>query len=216
MKTVVCYGDTNTWGYDEETGGRLDYDSRWTGILDKELGDGWRVVEEGLPGRTTVNEDPVEQHKNGREQLYPCLESHGPIDVMVLMLGQVELKSRFSLTAWDIAMGMEELVRIVKESGAGPDGGAPAILLISPVLVGTVKGTPMEKWFPAEGTAERSALFPSLYREIAARHGAVFLEASSVAETAADAIHIANGSQRAFALAVAKRVRELEGGSYEN
>ena len=216
MKTVVCFGDTNTWGYDEETGTRLSHDSRWTGILEGELGEGWRVVEEGLPGRTTVNEDPVEQHKNGREQLYPCLESHGPIDVMVLMLGQVELKSRFSLTAWDIAMGMEELVKIVKESGAGPGGGAPGILLISPVQVGTVKGSAMEKWFPAEGTAERSALLPSLYREIAERHGTAFLEASAAAETASDAIHIARRSQRAFAVAVAEKIRELEGGAYEN
>lgn len=216
MKTAVCFGDTNTWGYDERTGGRLGYDQRWTGILAQELGEGWRVVEEGLPGRTTVNEDPVEQHKNGRAQLYPCLESHSPIDVMILMLGQVELKRRFSLTSWDIAMGMEELVRIVKNSSAGPGGTAPKILLISPVSVGTVKGTEMEKWFPAEGTVERSACFPELYREIARKYRTAFLEASTAAETAADAIHIASHSHRSFACAVAQKVRELEGGTYEN
>ena len=122
MKTVVCYGDTNTWGYDEDTGGRLPYEARWTGVLAEALGPGCRVVEEGLCGRTTVNEDPVEEHKNGRAQLYPCLESHRPIDVIIMMLGQVELKTRFSLTAHDIAMGMESLVRIVLQSGCGPDG----------------------------------------------------------------------------------------------
>lgn len=209
MKTIVCYGDTNTWGYDETTQGRLSYQERWTGILGQLLGESCRVIEEGLAGRTTVNEDPVEAHKNGKEQLYPCLETHKPIDVMVMMLGQVELKSRFSLTAYDIAMGMEELVKIVLESQAGPEGKAPQILLISPVQVGCVAGTEMEKWFPRDSTAERSALFPALYREIALKYGLAFLEASSVAETAEDAIHIAKGSQRAFAGAVAEQVKNL-------
>ena len=87
MYTVVCFGDTNTWGYDNRSGDRLPYDERWTGMLAKELGADFRVIEEGLPGRATT-EDPVESGKNAREQIGPCLESHAPIDVFVMMLGQ--------------------------------------------------------------------------------------------------------------------------------
>lgn len=209
LRTIVCFGDTNTWGYDEMTGGRLPFHKRWTGILSKILGRGYRVIEEGLPGRTTVNEDPVEQYKNGRQHIFPCLESHQPIDVFVMMLGQVELKSRFSLTAYDIAMGVEELVTIVLNSGAGRGGNAPKILLISPVQVGKVEGTDMEKWFPAVGTSERSAMFPVLFKEIADKYGIGFLEASQNARTAKDAIHIANDSQQDFAQAVAWKIEEL-------
>ena len=77
MYTVVCFGDTNTWGYDNRSGDRLPYDERWTGMLAKELGTDFRVIEEGLPGRATT-EDPVEPGKNAREQIGPCLESHAP------------------------------------------------------------------------------------------------------------------------------------------
>ena len=98
MYTVVCFGDTNTWGYNNKDGSRLSYDSRWTGILEKELGSEFRVIEEGLPGRATT-EDPVESGKNAKEQIAPCLESHSPIDFWVMMLGQPDLKKRFSRTA---------------------------------------------------------------------------------------------------------------------
>lgn len=209
LRTIVCFGDTNTWGYDEITGGRLPFEKRWTGILSKILGKGYRVIEEGMAGRTTVNEDPVEQHKNGREHLFPCLESHRPIDVFVMMLGQVELKSRFSLTGYDIAMGIEELVAIVLKSDAGRSGQPPKTLLISPVQVGKVEGTDMEKWFPAVGTRERSAMFPVLFKEIADKYGIEFMEASKAAKTAADAIHIANDSHQSFAQAVAWKIEEL-------
>lgn len=202
MYTVVCFGDTNTWGYDNKDGSRLSYDSRWTGILEKELGREFRVIEEGLPGRATI-EDPVESGKNAKEQIGPCLESHSPIDFWVMMLGQPDLKKRFSLTAYDIAMGIEELVKAVKRSNAGPAGKSPELLLISPVQVGQIKGSVMERWFPAEGTYERSAQLPALYYEIAKRYDAEFLEASSVAKTASDAIHIDNESHLPLAKAVA-------------
>lgn len=209
MYSVVCFGDTNTWGYDEETGGRLPREKRWTGILADILGPKYYVIEEGLPGRTVVNEDPVERYKNGRDHLYACLESHRPIDVFVMMLGQVELKTRFSLTAYDIAMGIEELVQIILSSKAGQNGRPPKLLLISPVQVGVVKGTEMEKWFPADGTYERSAKLPALYREIANKYCVEFLEASSVAKTSIDAIHIANESNNDFAMGVAKIVTSM-------
>lgn len=112
MYTVVCFGDTNTWGYDNRNGNRLPYTERWTGILADKLGRDYLVVEEGQPGRATTY-DPVEEGKNSREYLVPCLESHAPIDVFIMMLGQPDLKKRFSLTACDIAMGIEALARKV-------------------------------------------------------------------------------------------------------
>lgn len=66
MKTIVCYGDSNTWGYDPASSTRFAPDVRWTGVMAAELGAGYRVVEEGLSGRTTVWEDPIEEHRNGK------------------------------------------------------------------------------------------------------------------------------------------------------
>lgn len=208
MYTVVCFGDTNTWGYDNRNGERLPYHERWTGLLAKELGSEYYIVEEGQPGRATTT-DPVEEGKNAREHIGPILESHEPVDAVVMMLGQPDLKTRFSLTACDISMGIESLMLKIMHSKAGPGKTAPKLLVISPVQVGCVKGSVMENWFPAEGTAEKSAQLPALYRALAQKYDAAFLEASAVAKTAADAIHIENASHPQFAAAVAEKIRKM-------
>ena len=124
MKTVMCYGDSNTWGYNPATQQRYPRDERWTGVLQELLGADYRVIEEGLNGRTTVWDDPIEGYKNGREYLIPCLESQKPLDLVIIMLGTNDLKLRFSLPAYDIAEGAGVLVEIAQKSQAGPDEGA--------------------------------------------------------------------------------------------
>lgn len=92
MKTIVCYGDSNTYGYNPENGFRYEYEERWTTILQKELKDSAIVIPEGLNGRTTSFEDELRPGRNGATYLDPCLHSHGPIDLVVLMLGTNDLK----------------------------------------------------------------------------------------------------------------------------
>lgn len=83
-------------------------------------------------------------------------------------------EKRFSLTACDISMGIEALSRVVLSSSAGAGGKPPKLLIMSPVQVGEIAGSPMENWFPAEGTRERSAQLPELYKAIAEKYGADF------------------------------------------
>src|SRR6185312_8487577 len=118
MRTVLCFGDSNTHGtrpmVSLEDDSRFDRSTRWPGVVEARLGDGWRVVEEGLPGRTTVHDDPIEGfHKNGQRYLQACLESHKPLDAIVLMLGTNDLKARFNLPASDIAAGAGVLLGII-------------------------------------------------------------------------------------------------------
>ena len=103
MKTILCFGDSNTWGYNPENRQRFGPEERWTGILRNSLGEDYRVIEEGLNGRTTLWDDPIEGFKNGLDYLMPCLESHRPFDLITIMLGTNDLKCRFSVSAFDIA-----------------------------------------------------------------------------------------------------------------
>ena len=142
MKTLLCYGDSNTHGTLplDETGilHRLGPDERWPGIVRQRLGADWFVVEEGLGGRTTVLDDPIDGvHKNGLRGLPIALESHQPIDLVVLMLGTNDLKTRFAMTAIDIARANAVLVeRILGAVAHGPGGKAgPNVLLVAPPLV---------------------------------------------------------------------------------
>ena len=114
MKTIVCYGDSNTYGYNPENGFRYEYEERWTTILQKELKDSAIVIPEGLNGRTTSFEDELRPGRNGATYLDPCLHSHGPIDLVVLMLGTNDLKIRFQATPTDIGKGIDRLIKMIK------------------------------------------------------------------------------------------------------
>ena len=135
MKTVLCYGDSNTFGHATvpRPDGRYGVDERWPGVLRKELGRDWLVIEEGLGGRTTVRDDPVEgAEKNGKTYLLPCLLSHRPIDIVVVMLGTNDLKARFNNSAWEIAQGIGVLVDMIRGSATGPNNRAPDVLVVCP------------------------------------------------------------------------------------
>ena len=57
MKTILCYGDSLTWGYSAVGPSRHAYEDRWPSVLQAELGGGVRVIAEGLNGRTTAFDD---------------------------------------------------------------------------------------------------------------------------------------------------------------
>ena len=95
MKSILCYGDSNTYGLMPDSPDRYPRDVRWTGILQKKLGEDYYVIEEGLSGRTTLWDDPIEEHKNGKKYLLPCLDSQKPVDLVILMLGTNDLINSF-------------------------------------------------------------------------------------------------------------------------
>jgi lysophospholipase L1-like esterase len=210
MKTILCYGDSNTWGYNAETEGRFPPESRWPNVLARELGSGYTIIPEGLNGRTTVWPDPVEGgHKNGKTYLIPCLESHHPIDLVILMLGTNDLKHRYGLSAWDIASGAETLVEMIQGSAFGPDGGAPEVLLVAPPPTRTA-GTRFEGMFP--DSDEKSRDLGRQYSLVAAELGCEFFDASTaITSSKRDGIHLEPGEQVKLGVAVADRVRRILG-----
>jgi lysophospholipase L1-like esterase len=208
MKTVLCYGDSNTWGYNAAGAGRYPLEARWTTALARELGSGYTVIAEGLNGRTTVWPDPVEgEHKNGKPYLIPCLESHHPIDLVILMLGTNDLKHRYGLSAWDIASGAGTLAQIIHRSEFGPEGAPPEVLLLAPPRTCVGDG-PFAGMF--EGADEKSKLFGSQYRRVAEENGVDFLNTSQViVSDPTDGIHLAEAELQKLGAAVAAKVREI-------
>ena len=129
-KRILCYGDSNTWGYDAYTDNRFSDDIRWTGQLSSNLDDKYTVIEEGLCGRTTVFDDPLNEGMSGLSYIYPCMMSHAPLDLLIVMLGTNDCKARFGLTAQNIACGMKRLLIKAKQTPAWRT--EPKILLIAP------------------------------------------------------------------------------------
>lgn len=207
-RVVLCYGDSNTHGTAPmatlEGMERLGPGERWPGVLAGELGAGWQVIEEGLPGRTTVHPDPVAgAYKNGLAVLPAVLESHRPIDLVVLMLGTNDLKVRFQTPPVEIAESAGKLVLTVKQSNCGPGLGAPAVLLVAPPPV-------LEAGCLAEifaGGAAKSARLAGFYEAVATRQGAGFLDAgAAVTSSPFDGVHFDAAEHAKLGRAVAGSV----------
>lgn len=206
MRTILCYGDSNTWGYDPSTQSRYPRDVRWPGVLRSELGEGYLVIEEGLNGRTTVWDDPIELDKNGATYLRPCIQTHKPMDLVVIMLGTNDLKTRFSLPACDIASGAGVLVDIVRKSDTGIDGGVPEVLLIAPPPA--VELTSFAEMF--ENAVEKSRGFAKHYLRVANEKGCHYMNAGDFVESSTlDGIHLESDMHTRLGKSVAAKVMEI-------
>jgi lysophospholipase L1-like esterase len=135
MKTVLCYGDSITYGYDPASAMRLAYEDRWPTALERGLGGNARVLAEGLGGRTTVHDDwYADADRNGARALPTLLSSHGPLDMVIIMLGTNDLKPFHGRTALEASYGVRRLVQIVKGHAAGEGGPPPEMIIVAPPI----------------------------------------------------------------------------------
>jgi len=203
---ILCFGDSNTWGFESGTGLRYDPSIRWPGVLQSLLGPAYTVVEEGLNGRTTVWEDPLMPGRNGKEYLLPCIESHRPFDLLVIALGTNDLKIKFSASPQDIARGIATLVKIVRAAATEWPGNAPRVLLIAPPPVG--KLTEFSEMFA--GAAEKSSRLSAWVERTAGELDCEFLDAASlIAADDRDGIHLNADAHKTLAEAVAQKILSL-------
>lgn len=210
-RVVLAYGDSNTHGTVPmatiEDQGRFGPSERWPGVCAAALGAGFRVVEEGLPGRTTVHPDPIEGvHKNGLAVLPAVLETHAPIDLVALMLGTNDLKQRFAVSPLDIAQSISALLHTLRHSYAGPNATQPRLLVVAPMPIEEV-GCLADMF---TGGAAKSRSLAAEYAIVAARHGAEFLDAGEVvAVSPVDGIHVDAAAHAALGQAIAARIRTI-------
>jgi lysophospholipase L1-like esterase len=205
MKRILCYGDSNTWGFIPLTAERYPQDIRWAGVLQKTLGTDYQVIEEGLNGRTTVWNDPHSDGRNGRDYLLPCLETHMPLNLVILMLGTNDVKQKFSATATDIAEGAGFLGRLILLSKAGIQYQPPKLLLVAPAVI--LEQTAYGEAF--DGGAEKSRKFALAYKRVANELGCHFLDASAhIQSSKLDGIHLEAEEHSKLGLVMAAEVRK--------
>ena len=201
-KTVLCYGDSNTHGKAPETGGRHPFNVRWPGVLQRELGDRARVVEEGLNGRTTVYDEPLRIGRNGAHYLPVLVESHAPVDILVLMLGINDVLGFFEVTAHDAARGISVLVDLTRTTCARIDYPPPTILVVAPPIALPLPDD-VKKLCP--GDPSKSHEFSDHYKQVAEAQNCLYLDASRVVSTSEiDGIHLDAQNHQKLGLAIAK------------
>ena len=211
MRTILCYGDSNTFGtapmrtlLDDV---RLPFGQRWPHVMGTALGPGFQVIAEGLPGRTTVHDDPIEgAHMNGLAVLPAILGSHRPIDLVVIKLGGNDLKARFGVTPLDIALSVARLAGLVRQSIAGPGGEAPEVFVICPAPKPNVAG---ELAGMFDGGGAKSLGLSAAFAHMAAREQLPWFDAGAVAKASPiDGLHYDAAGQTALGLAMADRLRQ--------
>jgi lysophospholipase L1-like esterase len=210
MRFVLCYGDSNTYGQIPGRGptDRFAPQERWPGVMRQALGMSWFVVEEGLSGRTTVRDDPIEgAAKNGRTYLRPCLQSHTPLDLVIVMLGTNDLKVRFGAPPSEVAMGIGVLVHDIRELAVRPDGSQPEIMIVSPPPM----LTDLKEWESVfAGGQEKSHKLALELERLADSMECHFFDAGSVAQCHPDdGIHLDAQAHRALGLALAQEVESI-------
>ena len=187
MKNILCFGDSNTWGYSPQDGNRFPPDIRWTGVLQKSLGADYRIIEEGLNGRTTFINEDERPLRSGSDVLQIILESHRPLDFVIIMLGTNDLKVEYNLSVEDIAQGAKTLCEMVLNSEYLADN-IPQILLVSPTHIGSTIMPDQEEFF--NQAREKSYQFAEHYEKAAAEIGVHFLDAANIVEPSkVDGVH---------------------------
>ena len=210
MKTILCYGDSLTWGYNAEGPGRHSYDDRWPSVVAHQLGSLARVIPEGLNGRTTVYDDHLAAaDRNGARILPTILASHEPIDIIVLALGTNDLKPHTGGgTAFQASAGIQRLIGIVREFRSSMGFGTPDILIVSPPAVVPTEDPDFRQMFG--GAIEESKLLKQAYARVAQREQCAHLAASDHCEaTPLDGVHLDAENTRALGFALASALKSL-------
>lgn len=212
MKTILCYGDSITWGSDAETGGRHDFADRWPNVLQAALGPDIQIIAEGLRGRTTAfDEHLADCDRNGARILPTVLYTHAPIDLVVILLGSNDMKPAIAGTALAAMQGMRRLVELVKFN-AMRDGQSepPAVLIVAPPPLCETANTEYSAMFA--GGVEQSRMLASFYADLADEWGCGFFDAGSVAQTTpVDGVHLDAENTRAIGRGLEPIVRMMLG-----
>jgi lysophospholipase L1-like esterase len=211
LKTLLCYGDSLTWGYSAEGPERHAYEDRWPSVLSAELGPGVLVIAEGLNGRTTAFDDHLADcDRNGARVLPTILQTHGPLELVIIMLGANDMKPFICGRAIGAKQGMERLVEIVRGHAYPLGSRTPEVLLVAPPAISATEEPDFDAMF--DGGVTESRKLAKLYAEVAEVYGCGFFDAGTVARTTPlDGVHLDAENTRAVGKGLAPAVRALLG-----
>lgn len=208
MKIVLCFGDSNTRGYNPIDLGRLPLDVTYPGALQNILGKEYHVIEEGLDGRTTMLNRTIEPFRNANNYIHACICSHKPIDYLIVMLGTNDCLNIFDLTVDDIARGMDSLIKQIQDYTLSHQEYIPKIILAVPASINKDYHNSAMAYQIDDDTVRKSQELTKYYKMIADKYNCIFFDSNNYIETMLpDALHISSESHMILAKEFAKIIR---------
>ncbi|SEQ47927.1 Lysophospholipase L1 [Devosia sp. YR412] len=214
MKTILAYGDSLTYGANPRPDGlRHAYENRWPSVLEQGLGDNVRVIAEGLGGRTTAFDDgSASSDRNGARILPVLLDSHKPLDLVIVMLGSNDLKPAIHGRAITASYGIRKLIQVVRGHFVNPGEVTPKLLIVSPPHLVPTRHAEMGLHFGGDAAIAESKLMAGYYRTRAQEYGAEFYDAADVAHAdPLDGVHLDPANTRAIGTGLVPVVKSLLG-----
>ncbi|MFK8083567.1 MAG: SGNH/GDSL hydrolase family protein [Granulosicoccus sp.] len=213
-KRIMCFGDSLTWGWVPTPNGppttRYPFAERWPGVVQAALGPSFEIIEEGLSGRTTQLDDPIDPRLNGAAYLPSAIASHLPLDMVIIMLGTNDSKYLFHRSAFEIASSIAKLIDQVNRSGGGVGTAYPAPMpfIIAPPPLGRLAHPWTEAHFG--GAHQKINEMATHYAALADYLNIGFLNAGDVMTTdGVDGIHFTAENNADLGSAVAEKVSGL-------
>jgi len=202
---ILCYGDSNTWGYIPGTDHqRFPKDDRWPGALQRMLGDKFEIIEEGLNSRTLISIDRRrdKEGRSGAEYLLPCLDTHDPIDLVIIMLGTNELKTAFYRNPKEIGeIFEEEFVKKIISRKSVCRKTTPKLFIIAPPVISKENPNFI-------GGKAKSEKLNEIYEDIAIRNECEFMGNEEL-EVGEDGIHLSRDGHRILASKLSLKIKEM-------
>lgn len=192
VKRVLCFGDSNTWGYiPNSKHNRYRASVRWTGVLQNLLGNSHEIIEEGLNSRGILNGDnrPGKEGRSAMEYIIPCLDTHDPLDYVIVLLGTNELKAELNLSPEEIGENLKTLLNVINQRPSQFRELKPKLVLVNPPILNenteyALKG---DKY---KGATEKSLALGVIFEKIANDIGATFVDVQDKLITGEDGVHM--------------------------
>lgn len=211
MKTVLCFGDSNTWGYDPKSNSRFSSEIRWTELIWKRLGNGYKVIEEGMCGRTTEFYNMSEDYVSGLNALPYIIRSQYPIDLILVMLGTNDTKEQYGITAQEISKGLKHIIMFLKNKKLWEELNTkqPKVLIVAPTHIINISSSPFYKEF---GKCAEQKIFQlgKYFKEVAIETECYFVDASLYAIPGVyDGIHLDKNGHKILSEVFYEKIRQL-------
>lgn len=195
MKQILCYGDSNTFGFIPENCKRYDKDSRWSGILSEILKDNYQIIEEGMNNRTGFFKNPEGLKQSGGEYLSIFLQNHKNLDICIISLGTNDAQFFYNLDENSTKIGLQKLIDSVHETNS-----KTKIIIVPPVkITKDILHSSFSMMFNSESIEKIQNTFP-IYEQIAKENKCLYFDFNNfVSPSKTDGIHYTKESHKIIA-----------------
>lgn len=173
MKKILCFGDSNTFGYNPNNGSRYNENSRWTGILKNLCKNNYEIIEAGCNNRTAFSNNPDGIQFTGYMILPEYLKKF--YDIIILAIGINDLQKFYNPTLEEFETGIENLIKKIKEYL--PDSN---IIILSPSHITENILNSNFRFMFNETSIEKSKQITPIYEKIANEYNCKFLDLNKI------------------------------------